>query len=129
MGDAADDDLRCGAAHLSGRGHAVTEAFNVEPAVRVEHDLDHGSVVERNAELVAESLLQLADQTRMREQLRHRVESLSSRLRKRVDRGEVACRAHALEAGFVCEKHADHSSRVSDRLWFADPRHRPSRAA
>jgi len=49
----------------------VPQPFDEEASVRIEHDLDDGGVIERDAELVAKGVLQLADQAGMRAELGH----------------------------------------------------------
>jgi hypothetical protein len=49
----------------------VTEAFNEQSAVGVEHDLDDCRIVERDAELVSECVLELANKARVGAKLGH----------------------------------------------------------
>ena len=71
MRNTADDNFGCGGAHRAGRCHAVPEPLDEQPAVRIEHDLDHCRVIERDAELVAKCVLQFADQAGMGSELGH----------------------------------------------------------
>ena len=71
MGDTADNDLGCCCRHLAGWRNAVTEPFDEELSIGVEHDLDNGRVVESDAELVAERILELTHQTRVGAELGH----------------------------------------------------------
>jgi hypothetical protein len=49
----------------------VAEAFDEQSAVRVEHDLDDRRIIERDAELVAKCILELADESWMGTELVH----------------------------------------------------------
>jgi hypothetical protein len=57
----------------------VTETLDEQLAVRVQHDLDHRCIIERDAELIAERFLQLADQARVGTEL-VRIPRLSGRV-------------------------------------------------
>ncbi len=76
MCDAADDDFGGCCIHFADMRHAVAETFDEQPAVGIEHDFDHGRVVEGDAKMVAKRLLQFADQARMRAKFGHGLISL-----------------------------------------------------
>jgi hypothetical protein len=69
--DGADHDFRSGWRHDPGLSDTVTEAFNEQSAVRVEHDLDDCRIVERDAELVAKCVLEFADKSWVGAKLGH----------------------------------------------------------
>jgi hypothetical protein len=71
VGDATDYDFRSRWCHETGFGYALTEAFDEQSAVRVEHDLDDCCIVECDAELVAKCILELADESWMGTELVH----------------------------------------------------------
>jgi hypothetical protein len=71
MGHRADHHLRGSGRHLASGRNAVTEAFDEQFSVRVEHDLDDIRVVQGNAKLIAERLLKFADKPGMRAKLVH----------------------------------------------------------
>ena len=71
MGDTADDDFRSRWCHDPGFGYAVTETFDEQSAVRIEHNLDDCRVVEGDAELVAKGVLEFADKSSMGTKLSH----------------------------------------------------------
>jgi hypothetical protein len=71
MRDRSDHHLGGGRRHLTGGRYAMTEPFDEELAIGIEHDFDNGRVVEGDAELVAESLLQFADKSGMGAKLVH----------------------------------------------------------
>ncbi|MNL50876.1 hypothetical protein D3C87_1739310 [compost metagenome] len=71
MGDAADDDFGGRGTHRAGRGNAMPQPFNEQPSVGIEHDLDDRCVVECDAELVAEGVLEFAHKTGVRTELGH----------------------------------------------------------
>lgn len=71
VGDTADHDFRSRWRHDPGFGYTVTEAFNEQSAVRVEHDLDDCRIVERYAELVAKCVLEFADKSCVGAELGH----------------------------------------------------------
>ena len=71
MGDTANDDLGGCRKHLTGWRNAVAEPFDEKLSVGIEHDLDDSWIVEGDTELVAEGILELADQAGVRAELGH----------------------------------------------------------
>lgn len=49
----------------------MAEPFDEEPAIGIEHDLDDAIIVERDTDLIAKRLLQLADKPGVRAELAH----------------------------------------------------------
>jgi hypothetical protein len=62
VSDTADDRLCGRAGHFACGCHAMPQAFNEKPAVRVQHDFHDAWVIECDAKMIAESVLQLADE-------------------------------------------------------------------
>ena len=63
MGDASDHSFSGGAGHLSSCGYAVAESLDEQTTIRIEHDLNDARVFERDAQMISQCVLQLADET------------------------------------------------------------------
>ena len=63
MGNAPDHGFGGRACHLSSCGHAVAESLDEQTTIRIEHDLNDARVFERDAQMISQCVLQLADET------------------------------------------------------------------
>lgn len=71
VSDAADDDFGGGSAHRTSNCHAMHQPFDKQSAIGIEHDFDHHRDFTGDTELVAEGVVQFADQARMGTKLGH----------------------------------------------------------
>jgi len=64
VGDTPDDSFGGRACHLASCSHSMTEPFDEQTTIRIEHDLDDARVFERDAQMISQCVLQLADEAR-----------------------------------------------------------------
>lgn len=64
MSDGADHGFGRRSGQLTRRCDAVAQAFYEQFPVGVQHDFDHARIIEGHAKMIAESILQLAEEAR-----------------------------------------------------------------